>query len=157
MGYEGVRGSGLRAGEVLDNSGKSGIVVADNNTTAQAPISQSYVDALHSGGSKITIDRSSYHNLNDLAETYCHEGGHYIDFNLPGTRNVKGWRYSEQQQWQSAMAKDLQTSGKKSWREYGENSPLEDFTDSIAFDTFAHAQFVAAFPERSKLLANLLK
>jgi len=95
--------------------------------------------------------------LNDLAETYCHEGGHYIDFNLPGTRNVKGWRYSEQQQWQSAMAKDLQTSGKKSWREYGENSPLEDFADSIAFYTFAHAQFVATFPERSKLPANLLQ
>jgi hypothetical protein len=55
------------------------------------------------------------------------------------------------------MAADLKTSGKKSWREYGENSPLEDFADSVAFFTFAHAQFVATFPARSKLLANILK
>ena len=37
MGYEEFRKSYLKAAETLDNSGKSGIVVADNNTTAQAP------------------------------------------------------------------------------------------------------------------------
>jgi len=40
---QGVTKSYLKAAETLDNSGKSGIVVADNNTTAHAPISQSYV------------------------------------------------------------------------------------------------------------------
>ena len=55
------------------------------------------------------------------------------------------------------MSKDLDTSGKKSWRAYGENSPLEDFADSVAYYTFAHDQFAAQFPERAKLLDAILK
>ena len=55
------------------------------------------------------------------------------------------------------LAKDLKTSGKKSWRAYGENIPLEDFADSVAYYTFAHDQFVALFPERAKLLDAILK
>jgi hypothetical protein len=101
--------------------------------------------------------RAHIHDFDYLKITYCHEGGHYLDYTLPGMRNQKGWRYSEQHEWQNAMAADLKTSGKKSWREYGENSPLKDFADSVAFFTFAHAQFVATFPARSKLLANILK
>lgn len=107
------------------------------------------------GGDKITIFRSNYHNLDYLAETYCHEGGHYIDYTLPGTSRTN--RYCNQADWQAAMAKDLQTSGKKSWRAYGENSALEDFADSVGYYTMDNANFVATFPERSKLLANILK
>ena len=107
------------------------------------------------GGDKITFFRSKHHDLNYLAESYCHEGGHYIDYTLPGTDRNN--RYSTQPDWQNAMAKDLKTSGKKSWRAYGENSPLEDFADSVAYYTFAHDQFVALFPERAKLLDAILK
>ena len=107
------------------------------------------------GGNIITIYRAKNHDLNYLAETYCHEGGHYIDYTLPGT-SINN-RYCKQQEWQNAMSKDLDTSGKKSWRAYGENSPLEDFADSVAYYTFAHDQFVAQFPERAKLLDAILK
>ena len=107
------------------------------------------------GGNIITIYRAKNHDLNYLAETYCHEGGHYIDYTLPGT-SINN-RYCKQQEWQNAMSKDLDTSGKKSWRAYGENSPLEDFADSVAYYTFAHDQFAAQFPERAKLLDAILK
>lgn len=116
---------------------------------------KSFTHSYATGGDKITLWRSSYHDLNYLAETYCHEGGHYIDYTLPGTDEVN--RYCNQPDWQAAMASDLKTSGKKSWRAYGENSPLEDFADSVAYYTFEHAQFVASFPERSKLLDSILK
>lgn len=107
------------------------------------------------GGDKITIFRSNYHNLDYLTHTYCHEGGHYIDYTLPGTSRSD--RYCNQADWQDAMAKDLQSSGKKSWRAYGENSALEDFADSVGYYILDHNNFVATFPERSKLLANILK
>lgn len=119
---------------------------------------KTYKNFTHSyaiGGDKITIFRSDYHSLDYLAHTYCHEGGHYIDYNLPGTS--KGDRYCNQADWQAAIAKDLETSGKKSWRAYGENSALEDFADSVGYYTLMHDEFVKTFPERSKLLAEILK
>lgn len=116
---------------------------------------KNFTHSYATGGNKITLWRASYHDLNYLAETYCHEGGHYIDCTLPGTSLSN--RYCTQTEWQNAMANDLKTSGKKSWRAYGENSPLEDFADSIAYYTFQNARFTALFPERSKLLANILK
>lgn len=107
------------------------------------------------GGEKITLWRANYHDLNYLAETYCHEGGHYLDYTLPGTSKTN--RYCNQLEWQKAMVEDLKTSGKKSWREYGENSPLEDFADNVAYYTFDSAKFTTLFPERSKLLENILE
>lgn len=107
------------------------------------------------GGQKITIYRHANHDLSYLAHTYCHEGGHYIDYNLPGT-DINN-RYCMQTAWQDAMAKDLKSSGKKSWRAYGENSPLEDFADSVGFYVWDHANFVKTFPERAKLLKKILK
>lgn len=107
------------------------------------------------GGEKIVIYRSTHHDLDYLVHTYCHEGGHFIDYHLPGT-NIND-RYSTQTDWQQAMSKDLLTSGKKSWRAYGENSPLEDFADSVGYYTLDHANFVKTFPERAKLLSNILK
>ena len=107
------------------------------------------------GGEKITMYRSSYHDPDYLLHTYCHEGGHYIDYHLPGTSLSD--RYCQQSAWQTAMAKDLATSGKKSWRAYGENSPLEDFADSVGYYTTDRAGFAAIFPERTKLLDEILK
>lgn len=134
------------------------VEVVDYYNPCDAVWRKRYKNFTHSyavGGDKITFFRSKYHGLNYLAESYCHEGGHYIDYTLPGTDREN--RYSTQTDWQNAMAKDLKTSGKKSWRAYGENSPLEDFADSVAYYTFAHDQFAALFPERTKLLDAILK
>lgn len=107
------------------------------------------------GGEQITMYRSSYHDLDYLLHTFCHEGGHYIDYTLPGTSLSD--RYCQQSAWQNAMAKDLATSGKKSWRAYGENSPLEDFADSVGYYATDRDKFAAIFPERTKLLDEILK
>lgn len=107
------------------------------------------------GGDTITFFRSNYHDLDYLAATYCHEGGHYIDYTLPGTNRAN--RYSTQLDWQNAMADDLKASGMKSWRAYGENSPLEDFADSVAYYTLEHDKFAKLFPNRTRLLDTILK
>ena len=107
------------------------------------------------GGEKITMYRSDYHDPDYLLHTFCHEGGHYIDYHLPGT-DVNN-RYCQQSAWQDAMAKDLATSGKKSWRAYGENHPREDFADSVGYYITNYAAFAVTFPERTKLLDMILK
>ena len=108
------------------------------------------------GGERITMYRYDYqHDLDYLIHTFCHEGGHYIDYHLPGT-DINN-RYCQQSAWQTAMAMDLATSGKKSWRAYGENSPLEDFADSVGYYTTDRANFAVTFPERTKLLDIILK
>ena len=55
------------------------------------------------------------------------------------------------------MQQDLATSGKKSWRSYGENSPLEDFADSVGYYVTHYEEFTKIFPERTKLLDIILK
>lgn len=107
------------------------------------------------GGEQITMYRSNYHDMDYLLHTFCHEGGHFIDYHLPGTDLNN--RYCQQSDWQNAMAKDLATSGKKSWRAYGENSPLEDFADSVGYYTTDRDGFAKVFPERTKLLDKILK
>lgn len=116
---------------------------------------KNFTHSYATGGDTITFYRSNSHDPDYVAKTFCHEGGHYIDYTLPGTSRIS--RFSEQQDWQNAMANDLKTSGKKSWRAYGENSPLEDFADSVAYYVFEHASFAATFPERTKLLNTILK
>ena len=116
---------------------------------------KNFTQSYATGGEKITIYRWANHDLDYLVHTFCHEGGHFIDYHLPNT-NINN-RYCMQVDWQQAMAKDLQTSGKKSWRAYGENSPLEDFADSVGYYTLDHANFVKTFPERARLLAKILK
>lgn len=134
------------------------IVVVDYYNPRDVQWKKLYKNFTHSyatGGEKITLYRSAYHDLDYLLHTYCHEGGHYIDYHLPGT-DLKN-RYCQQLDWQNAMAKDLTTSGKKSWRAYGENSPLEDFADSVGYFVQDEKGFSRVFPERAKLLKTILK
>ena len=134
------------------------VEVVDYYNPQDAYWRKTYKNFTHSyatGGDKITMYRSSYHNLDYLLTTYCHEGGHYIDYTLPGTSRAD--RYCKQSLWQTAMQQDLATSGKKSWRSYGENSPLEDFADSVGYYVTHHDDFAKIFPERTKLLDIILK
>lgn len=134
------------------------VEVVDYYNPQDAYWRKTYKNFTHSyatGGDKITMYRSSYHDLDYLLTTYCHEGGHYIDYTLPGTSRAD--RYCKQSLWQTAMQQDLATSGKKSWRSYGENSPLEDFADSVGYYVTHHDDFAKIFPERTKLLDIILK
>lgn len=118
-------------------------------------IYKNFTHSYATGGEDITLYRSSYHDMDYLLHTYCHEGGHYIDYTIDGTDKTN--RYCQQQEWKDAMKKDFQTSGKKSYRAYGENSELEDFADSVGYYVTAHNEFVKLFPERTKLLDEILK
>lgn len=42
-------------------------------------------------------------------------------------------------------------------REYGENSELKDFADSVGYYATKHDEFAKLFPERTKLLNEFLK
>lgn len=147
-----------RVPENIRNKIQKTVLVVDYYNPQDAYWRKRYKNFGHSyatGGEKITMYRSDYHDPDYLLHTFCHEGGHYIDYHLPGT-DINN-RYCQQSAWQDAMAKDLATSGKKSWRKYGENSPLEDFADSVGYYTTERASFAATFPERTKLLDVILK
>ena len=148
-----------RVPENVRNKIQKTVEVVDYHNPRDVSWRMKYKNFKHSyatGGEKITLYRWDYpHDPDYLLHAFCHEGGHYIDYHLPGT-DIKN-RYCRQTDWQNAMAKDLATSGKKSWRAYGENSPLEDFADSVGYYITEHASFAATFPERTKLLDKILK
>lgn len=134
------------------------VYVVDYYNPQDAYWRKKYKNFTHSyatGGEDITLYRSSYHDMDYLLHTYCHEGGHYIDYTTEGADKTN--RYCKQQKWKDAMSKDFKTSGKKSYREYGENSELEDFADSVGYYVTKHDEFVKLFPERTKLLDKILK
>ena len=113
-------------------------------------IYKNFTESYATGGDTITIYKSNYHDLDYLKEVYCHEGGHYIDYTLPNCDKTN--KYCKQSEWQAAMASDLNTSFQLSITEYGENSPEEDFAESVAYYITKHATFVYTMPERAKLL-----
>lgn len=108
------------------------------------------------GGDKITFYRHDItHNDDNIVRTYCHEAGHFIDMNL-ATGTGKSARFSAEPVWQKAMADDKATSGRKSCTVYGENSPTEDFAESIAEYVKDKNSFTRDFPNRAAVLANII-
>lgn len=85
----------------------------------------------------------------------CHEGGHNIDWNIPGYSREHP--YSQSDAWKTAMERDFNRSGHKSSTDYGESSPQEDFAESVAYYITEHAVFARAFPNRTKLLDELFE
>jgi hypothetical protein len=98
-------------------------------------------------------------NAKELAEfkwdvnQYCHEAGHYID-NVLGTNGV---RYAESSVWTKAMTDDRIVSGDMSVTKYGENSNAEDFAESLAEFVRDYGTFVQKYPNRAKLIEQILK
>lgn len=134
------------------------VEVVDYDNPQDAYWREKYVDFSGTyaiGGNQITFFRYDYHTEDYLLATYVHEGGHFIDATLPGASYNDP--YSKQAAWSAAMAKDLSTSGKKSCTDYGENSPGEDFAESVQEYVINHDSFVTNFPERAKLLDAILK
>ena len=84
---------------------------------------------------------------------YCHEAGHYIDKTL----GVNGVSYAESSVWTKAMTDDKMVSGNKSVTKYGENSKEEDFAESLAEFIRDYSTFVQKYPNRAKLIEQILK
>jgi len=105
------------------------------------------------GGDKITFYRyDDPHDMDYLVRSYCHEAGHYIDKQNP----VNGVRFCENSDWTKAMADDMITSKKASITDYGENSPSEDFAESVAEFVEDPTGFEKLMPGRAALLKKLL-
>lgn len=112
---------------------------------------KNFTHSYATGGDKITFYRYDRpHDSDYVVRTYCHEAGHYIDTNL----SVSGGRFSEEKEWQKAIAEDKKLSGSKSPTAYGENSPAEDFAESIAEYVQNAKEFSKNFPNRASILKN---
>lgn len=112
---------------------------------------KNFTHSYATGGDKITFYRYDRpHDSDYVVRTYCHEAGHYIDTNL----SVSGGRFSEEKEWQKAIAEDKKLSGSKSPTAYGENSPAEDFAESIAEYAQNAKEFSKKFPNRASILKN---
>lgn len=112
---------------------------------------KNFTHSYATGGVKITFYRYDRpHDSDYVVRTYCHEAGHYIDTNL----SVSGGRFSEEKEWQKAIAEDKKLSGSKSPTAYGENSPAEDFAESIAEYVQNAKEFSKKFPNRASILKN---
>ncbi len=114
---------------------------------------KNFPNSYATGGDTITFYRYEIpHNDVYITRTYCHEAGHYIDTQLATSAN----RYSEEALWTKAMADDLTLTQKKSCTTYGENSPVEDFAESIAEFVNDEATFTTSFPNRAALIKGIL-
>lgn len=108
------------------------------------------------GGDKITFYRYDItHDDDYIVRTYCHEAGHLIDTNL-ATGTGKSARFSAEPVWQKAMADDKAANRRKSCTTYGENSPTEDFAESIAEYVKDKNSFSRDFPNRAAVLASII-
>lgn len=116
---------------------------------------KTYKNFTHSyatGGQKLTFYRYDYpHDDAYVVRTYCHEAGHLIDINL----GVNG-RLSAGKDWTDAMNSDIISSGKKSPTAYGENSPTEDFAESVAEFVSDRNAFKKLYPARFAILDKII-
>ncbi|MDO4668706.1 MAG: minor capsid protein [Butyricicoccus pullicaecorum] len=143
--------------EAIRKKAQKEIVFVDYYNPADSYWKKHYKNFTHSyatGGDSITFYRYDYpHSSDYVVRTYCHEAGHYID-SSNATNNI---RFSEQPAWTTAMKNDKITSGKDSPTTYGKNAPTEDFAESVAEYQKDHLAFSQEFPERTKLLVQILK
>lgn len=119
---------------------------------------QVYKDFNHSyatgGGDEITFYRYDHsHDPDWVVRTYCHESGHYIDRQLYDPLNG---RLSDSPKWSEAMAKDKTLSSLDSPTTYGANAPAEDFAESIAEYASNKDEFTKLFPNRAKIVEEIL-
>ena len=147
-----------RVPEEIRSRGQTQIIVQDVYNPMDSYWRKTYKGFTHSymiGGKDINIWRHDYaHDDAYLTEALAHEMAHWIDWQ--GTYPV-GPRFSGGSEWADAMAKDLALSGVKSPTKYGANAPVEDFAESFAQLTNDIIGFKERFPNRYKIIAEMLK
>lgn len=141
----------------IRTKGQKTIVVQDVYNPQDSYWRKTYKNFQHSyatGGEIITFWRYDYaHDPNYLVEALTHEMGHFVDWN---GHFGKGKRTSQDTAWGNAMQNDLAVSGKKSPTSYGENSPVEDFAESVAEMAKDEKLFAQTFPNRYNILSGML-
>ena len=142
----------------IRTKGQRRIVVNDVYNPQDSYWRKTYKNFTHSymtGGDQIDIWRYDYkHDPDYLGKNALpHEMGHLIDWN--GTYPT-GQRLSSGSDWIDAMAKDLASSGKQSPTEYGMNSNVEDFAESVSRFASDTEAFEKEFPNRFAYIVNLL-
>ncbi|MBO5917391.1 MAG: hypothetical protein J6Q14_01330 [Oscillospiraceae bacterium] len=139
----------------LRDLGQKRINVVDTYNPSDAywkSIYKTFTQSYATGGDEITFYRWDYaHNPDYLVRSLSHEIAHKVDTSLGGAT-----RYSEQTDWQKAMADDKAFSGMASITTYGENSPSEDFAESIAEYIKDQNFFLQFMPNRGKLISAIL-
>ena len=142
----------------IRSKGQKLIIVQDVYNPQDSYWRKTYKNFSHSyatGGDDITFWRHDYaHDPDYLVRSITHEMGHYIDYTVNVPQGQA--RTSLGPDWATAMAADHNTSGKKSPTRYGENSPVEDFAESVAELSQNMQSFKVDFPERYKILENIL-
>ena len=88
-----------------------------------------------------------------MVRTFCHESGHFIDRSL----GKNGVDYSSNQDWTQAIKDNKMIAKKKSPTSYGENSPSEDFAESVVEFVADPIGFGNVFPNRAGLLKKIFK
>lgn len=106
------------------------------------------------GGDEITFYRYDHdHDPDYVVRTFCHESGHHIDQKMA----ENGVRFANTPKWTEAMAKDKVLSNLDSPTTYGANAPAEDFAESIAEYVSDKDKFTKLFPNRAKIVEDILK
>lgn len=99
--------------------------------------------------------RSHYGNIESITENFMHETGHRIDYLISLSEQFSA--FSETEIWKRAMKLDEEKTGYVSPTEYGENSPGEDFAESVLLYAELLAKFGYRFPHRATLISKILK
>lgn len=114
---------------------------------------RNFTHSYATGGDKITFYRHTVpHDDDYVIRTYCHEAGHYIDMQIASNKK----HFSSESLWTEAIKKDIMNSNMRSPTVYGENSPSEDFAESIAEYVTDRESFEKTFPNRAALLKQIL-
>lgn len=85
-----------------------------------------------------------------LIDMLAHELGHTLDDAAGG-----GSPFSDSAEWAQAMAADLAATGKASITTYGENSPFEDFAESVMMYVRAPKKFMRTMPARGAIIERI--
>ena len=104
-----------------------------------------FSSAATGGGDTINVYKSAY---SGLASVLVHEIGHLVD--------DKNGRLSETNIWTNAVEGDFGISGKRNVTDYGECSIREDFADSVKLYWQTGDAFRKKFPNRAKVLDDIL-
>ena len=110
------------------------------------------------GGGKITFyqnaDSTNIHDDKYVRDLYIHEAAHSMDRKFAPEGDTY---FSNSSSWANAVESDRGISGLTSPTEYGNNSPLEDFAESLAAYYRDPNGFKQEFPNRFAAIESILK
>lgn len=129
---------------------KNGIIFSDKDHPLDKFYQKEYRDftkgAMYSGD-PVTVHSDYTKNPDGFKFSICHEIGHHIDVKI-------GWRHAtiSQDEWKNAQKAD-----KNFYRDYGKNSPVEDFADTVSLYVTKGKEWLKKnHPHRAALIEKIL-